>query len=296
MIMSYFDLIANQIVPLYPIPTGMSPAGKLREPVCAVIFDVYGTIIVSQSGDISIAKNQAQTASQLNDLIENYGYQGNVDDLIHNFFGLIAADHGTMRQKGIDYPEVEIDHIWRQVLGTEDIETARRFAIQFEMIVNPGYLMPQLTNVLSALRNSGMHLGIISNAQFFTPLLFQVLCGDSPENIGFEAGLIFYSYQHGVAKPSRRLFHLAARALKAIGIEPENTIYVGNDMLNDILPATAEGFQTALFAGDKRSLRLREDDPRCQNVNPDLIITELPQLVNRITTGKPIKAGQDESA
>jgi len=41
---------------------------------------------------------------------------------------------------------------------------------------------------------------------------------------------------------------------------------------------------------------LREDDPRCQDVNPDLIITELPQLVNRITTGKPIKAGQDESA
>ena len=209
-----------------------------------------------------------------------------------DFFYSIDSDHQAMRQKGIDSPEVQIDQIWMQVLGTENIEAARRFAIQFEMIVNPGYPMPQMTNVLSVLQNSGMRLGIISNAQFFTPLLFQVLCGDIPENIGFEAGLIFYSYQHGVAKPSRRLFQLAARALKTMGIEPENALYVGNDMLNDMLPATVEGLQTALFAGDKRSLRLREDDPRCEGVTPDLIITDLSQLIRRITPdqnleGKP---------
>jgi putative hydrolase of the HAD superfamily len=53
-------------------------------------------------------------------------------------------------------------------------------------------------------------------------------------------------------------------------------------MLNDMLPAYAEGFQTALFAGDKRSLRLREDDPRCKNLSPDLVITDLRQLVKQV--------------
>ncbi|MBS3759794.1 MAG: HAD family hydrolase, partial [Desulfobacterales bacterium] len=98
------------------------------------------------------------------------------------------------------------------------------------------------------------------------------------EKMGFSPGLIFYSYQYGVAKPSRRLFQLAAGELKKMGIEEEDALYVGNDRLNDILPAKTEGFQTALFAGDKQSLRLREGDSRCTGVIPDLVITALNQL------------------
>ncbi len=39
------------------------------------------------------------------------------------------------------------------------------------------------------------------------------------------------------------------------------------------------GLKTALFAGDQRSLRLREHDPRCSTLEPDLIITKLSQLL-----------------
>jgi len=46
-------------------------------------------------------------------------------------------------------------------------------------------------------------------------------------------------------------------------------------MLNDIQPSGELGFRTALFAGDERSLRLREGDRRVENVSPDLIITDL---------------------
>jgi len=53
-------------------------------------------------------------------------------------------------------------------------------------------------------------------------------------------------------------------------------------MLNDIYPANAIGFQTALFAGDQRSLRLRTDDPRCVNLKPDLVLTDLAQLLKYI--------------
>lgn len=281
--MSHTDLIAKYIAPLYPIPTDMTPGGALRKPVKAVLFDVYGTLFVSRSGDISVAKTEAQTARRLDSLVAAYAYPGSVDDLINAFFHTIKSAHETMRQQGVDFPEVEIDRIWMDVLGTGDIDTARRFAIEFEMIVNPGWPMPQMVDVLSALRNSGMHLGIISNAQFFTPLLFKVFCGDVPENMGFQAGLIFYSYRHRTAKPSRRLFQLAAAQLKAMGIDAETALYVGNDMLNDIMPAVAEGFQTALFAGDKRSLRMRHNDSRCNGVVPDLFITRLDQLISRTT-------------
>ncbi|MBS3758752.1 MAG: HAD family hydrolase, partial [Desulfobacterales bacterium] len=207
--MAYTDLMAKYIAPLHPIPAGMRPSGELKKPVKAVLFDVYGTILISQSGDISIAKNKAQTASRLKDLIKTYRYAGSVDDLVDAFFYAIESTHEAMHRQGIDFPEVAIDRIWMQVLGATDIETARRFAIEFEMIANPGYPMPHLADILTSLRDKGMIMGIISNAQFFTPILFETLCGAPPEKMGFSPGLIFYSYQYGVAKPSRRLFQLA---------------------------------------------------------------------------------------
>lgn len=42
-----------------------------------------------------------------------------------------------------------------------------------------------------------------------------------------------------------------------LGIESSQTLYVGNDMLNDIYPAQQLGLKTAFFAGDQRSLRKR---------------------------------------
>ena len=49
-------------------------------------------------------------------------------------------------------------------------------------------------------------------------------------------------------------------------------------MLKDVYPANHFGMKTALFAGDKRSLKWREDDERCKDLLPDLIITSLSQL------------------
>jgi putative hydrolase of the HAD superfamily len=91
--------------------------------------------------------------------------------------------------------------------------------------------------------------------------------------------LTFYSYRFEVAKPSLALFRLAVEKLRLKGVSPSAALYIGNDMLNDIYPAKTIGFQTALFAGDKRSLRLRTDDPRCKNLNADIIITDLIQLI-----------------
>jgi putative hydrolase of the HAD superfamily len=40
------------------------------------------------------------------------------------------------------------------------------------------------------------------------------------------------------------------------------------------------GFRTALFAGDARSYRPRQGDPRVESVVPDLVITSLSMLLS----------------
>ena len=122
--------------------------------------------------------------------------------------------------------------------------------------------------------------GIISNAQFYTPLLLEKFLNASLKKAGFADDLLIFSYQTEYAKPSEHLFHLAKRRLEKRGIATGETLYLGNDMLNDILPAQKIGFKTALFAGDKRSLRLRQDDGRCKDTVPDIIITDLLQLLD----------------
>ena len=125
-------------------------------------------------------------------------------------------------------------------------------------------------------------MGIISNAQFYTPLFMEWFLGRPMTDLGFDPELMIYSYQQQQAKPSLSLFRLAAARLKNKRIPEKAVIYLGNDMLNDIYPAHTVGFNTALFAGDARSLRLRAKDPRCKNLSPDLIITELLQILDHL--------------
>ena len=139
--------------------------------------------------------------------------------------------------------------------------------------------MPGLMETLEALRSREVLLGIISNAQFYTSYTIQALLGKTPEELGFQAEFCIWSFLEGEGKPSPALFvKLQQRLLKA-GIYPQEVLYVGNDILKDIMPASSVGWKTALFAGDKRSLRLRREDQRVASVQADYVIDDLRQLL-----------------
>jgi putative hydrolase of the HAD superfamily len=161
----------------------------------------------------------------------------------------------------------------------DDPERLEAFAMAYEMAVNPVYPMPGIEDLLSACREQNLLLGIISNAQFYTARLIEQLLGTSLDMCGFDPQLTFYSYRFRSAKPSNFMFQLAAEVFSRREILPSSVLYVGNDMRNDILPAKTIGFQTALFAGDQRSLRRRSDDADCRHLVPDVIVTDLRQLI-----------------
>jgi len=215
-------------------------------------------------------------------LLQKFNIRKTPRDIVNELHVAIEDKHRQLRNEGIEYPEIEIDQIWKRILEFKDLEYVRRFAIEYELIVNPVYPMPYLKKTLAFCREQNLAMGIISNAQFFTPLLFEWFLHASPEDLGLHSELIFLSYQLGHAKPSLVPFEKAAGVMNAMGLSTDASLYVGNDMLNDIYPAKQLGFQTALFAGDKRSLRLRTDDARCINLSADLVLTDLGQLIAHI--------------
>ncbi len=276
------DLISKYITPLSPLPTSLNQSGNLKENIKCLLFDIYGTLFISGSGDISIAKENLTETEKLDQLLAKFKISKNSGAILKDFFACIEKKHEELKENGTDFPEVEIDRIWMNVLKNNNINTVRMFALLFELIVNPVYPMPNLKKMLSVCKEKKMPTGIISNAQFYTPYLFNWFLGLDLEKLGFYSDLVIFSYRFGCAKPSMSLFQIAVEKLKNMNIPASSALYIGNDMLKDIYPAKKAGFKTALFAGDARSLRLRRDDLRCKNLSPDLVITDLIQLLDYI--------------
>ena len=288
------NLIQEHAAALDPRPTGQDFHTPTLSGIRAVVFDVYGTLIVSGVGDISLA-GAGGRSEQIRQALSAYGLeiQDREADLAAAFHETIVALQQKRREEGIDHPEVEIREVWEQFLeewntrellrGELTLKKIEHIAVHYEMAVNPVWPMPGLAKVLESLAQRAIPTGIISNAQFFTPLLFPALTGKSLEAFQVEERCSIWSYREREAKPSTHLYEKAAEKWKACHqISPGEILYIGNDMRNDIWPAHEVGFKTALFAGDLRSLRLREDHPQASRIKPDWIVTDLLQILTAL--------------
>jgi putative hydrolase of the HAD superfamily len=281
----------RDLKPLEPLPTGMSDRLFSLAQTRAVLFDIYGTLLVSASGDVESTEfTEASIVSSMRDAAVALKDPHTVGrETIDIFRGQIAARHSSLKEKGMPYPEVDIVEVWEAVirlleergLVRSSPETDyRRLALRFEVSNNPVYPMPDMKAALEGLRRRGVVLGIISNAQFITPILMNYfLSGRVSEDQRvppFSSDLTLFSFEWGRAKPDPWLFAEAKRRLAAMNIAPEQAVYVGNDMLKDIAPARNAGFKALLFAGDRRSLRLREKE--LGDIQPHGIVTGLSRI------------------
>jgi len=140
------------------------------------------------------------------------------------------------------FPEIDLRRLWATLLGVDEVST--EWLTELEHARQPLRLMPSARETPAMLSARGFALGLLSNAQADTlPTLCREL-GAKP----FVDDLCVLSYQHGVAKPSPRLFQLLVARLATRGIVPEAAVLVGNDPLHDILPAKAIGMKTVLLA------------------------------------------------
>ena len=277
--------------PLDPLPTETPADLRELDGVKAVLFDVYGTLVISGSGDVGV--NAAAGRSEAFEAaLDAAGMSGRMSggEGVAALRRRIEEDHAEARADGIDYPEVSITDVWHRVLDKPDSHlkgprAPMRVSLEYECRTNPTWAMPHAAETLRELKGRGLLLGIVSNAQWFTPALFPAHLGDTRGGFGFDPDVQAWSWQHRRAKPGTFLYEYAAEKLAAKDIAPHEVLYVGNDLLNDCTPAQAVGFRTALFAGDARSLRLREGDDRVTDTRQTVTVTDLRQIVECLPAG-----------
>ncbi len=256
-----------------------------------MLFDVYGTILTARKGEVGThapSPDRAATSA-----LRAVGFHprrsGAGERATALLAAAIAADHKRKRNAGTKYPEVEIRRIWTRVLTrltkegyfSKPMNAAiiEQLCVEHECRTNPVWPMPGLHGVLKMLANAKLKIGLVSNAQFYTPLILAALPGTGWNKAWFDHDLCAWSYQLAEAKPSNKLIQLSLHALRMRhGVSPEQTAMVGNDVLNDLLPAAQFGCKTMLFAGDAGALRLRENIPACSRFIPDVVLTGLNQI------------------
>ena len=270
------------IEPVQP-PSGYERlAGKpLPASPLAVAVDIYGTLLASAASEPGTAF-PPDTASRLRALVE--------------------ADHAHARERGIPWPEVDAISVFSRALTQDGTAPSREEAAlacaRWECMANPCSAMPGAARFLELCRGKDIPLGLVSNAQFYTPYFVEAAFGlplfpsgtnrnDSIDragnatpdlNLGFEADLALWSYRTGRAKPDRWMFDALASRMAARGIPPEHVLYVGNDALNDCACAGEAGFMTVLFGGDSRSFRPRLDEVRVLSTPPSTFVRSWDEL------------------
>ena len=279
--------------PMEPVPTETRAKLQKLKDIRFVIYDFYGTLFLSGVGDIGIDDGTSD-AGLMNDALRGARISVSAPKAgsrsLELYSSVVEAEIRNLKKEGIQTPEPDIRKIWKKVLNAlsdekliqtpEDEEAALRISVEFEARMNPVWPVKGVETTLQNLKQQGYHQGIISNSQFYTPLVLEALTGKTVTELGFDERLLHWSYKERMKKPDidfykrflDALIHAFPDAL------PDQVLYIGNDMLKDVWPASQLGMKTALFAGDMRSLKWRRNDERCKNLEPDLVITTFQQL------------------
>jgi putative hydrolase of the HAD superfamily len=297
--MEYIRKFLSETSIMEPAPTLLKPLYRPDPDVKACVFDVYGTILISASGDIDESVISADNLRMALDAagIELTGTSNShhhvLADMLDAFKNSVVKFHQAESTLERPYPEIDILQIWEQIIreySSRDILKlngnlcVKCFTFVFEVLSNRIYPMPGMVEVIDHLARKAVPLGIISNAQFYTPVILNFFLNGAiseQEHVPpFDSDLTVFSYQYKRSKPDIYLFELLkTRCREKFGMEAGEILFIGNDMFRDVYPACQAGFKTVLFAGDQKSLRLREDKPELKGITPDYIITDLGQLL-----------------
>lgn len=177
-----------------------------------------------------------------------------------------AAVFGAVIARGLDYRKT-----FQEFAPGFDLteQRAARAAAGSPEWFGEDDLYADVRPALSALRAAGLWVGIAGNQT--------VRAGRILKSLDLPSAMIATSDDWGVAKPDPAFFdHVAASA----PCRPEEILYVGDRLDNDIRPAASRGLQTALIRRGPWGV-IQQHDPDAERV-PTMRIDTLTELPGRV--------------
>lgn len=216
------------------------PSVKIR----AVIFDIYGTLL-----EVGPPPPDADVRWQSlwREMLHCEPSLSRLEFAIASS-RVIARHHETAHAQGIPWPEVHWPSVVIEVIpGLARLPHEEQSEFVFRQI-QTGHTTRMTAETAAALRcfkENGCVLGVASNAQAYTVReLHEALASHRLGMDLFERDLCFWSFEHGFSKPDPHVFRILTARLAARGIQPDETLMIGDREDNDVAPARAHGWQT----------------------------------------------------
>ncbi len=306
----YLEWVESKPSLIWPKPPAIVPldAGPYVKPlpeIKAVAWCIYGTLLQIHDGQLYHLHPQAlRMQVALQKTIDEFNMWNSMsrkpgqpwEYMLQQYTKLIDEGRLAATKKKGDTPELNSSGLWfklidrlvkneyeydRDTYGAED-ELALKVAYFFHAMLQGVGAMAGAADILDRLMQAGLKQGLLDDGQEFT--IQQVQRTLEKQKSGFSLGgvihpdLVALSHKFSVRKPSPSLFAIAAEQYQALGIEPQNVLYISHRLQDDLAVARKHGFRTALFAADEKVCKVTNADLRNPEWKPDRMITELGQV------------------
>ena len=278
--------------------------------VRAVTWNLYGTLLNIFGGQLLFEHpNKFVMDIALDKTVQEFKMWGSMTrkpgqpaDYMGEIYRRVIADLRLAPSPKEKHPEILSERVWETIVKKlqqkeYQYDTAffgplgdycRKIAYFFHASLQGTACYDGAAQALEQVHQAGLKQGLLADAQCFTSVqlqrgLTQQHCGVGIEQL-FDRSLRALSHEVGGHKPSERLFKQSLAQLQTLGIAPAQVLHVGSRLELDLLPAKKLGMRTALFAGDKESLLATREQLKDQATRPDVLLTELSQIVEIIGT------------
>jgi putative hydrolase of the HAD superfamily len=247
-----------------------------------ILFDINGTLI-----DIDTDECMDEIYRAVRQFLTYHGIYLHRGEIREQYYRIMDEQREA---SGEEYPEFDAVALWREFLirnlnpsrtvypkGLEDMPL---FLVHMYRGISRHRLelYPDVKFVLEELKTD-FSLAVVSDGQSTWAMPEMRATGID----GYFAPIVI-SGDHGFRKPDPRLFQAA---LEGIGAEPNEVLFVGNDMYRDVFGARQLGIKTVFFASNQGRQHM-------EDVAPDFIIYRFSELREAITFFKrhPPSRGQ----
>lgn len=231
------------------------------------VFDLYGTLadISTNEQDDSFCKKMALFYGRNNAPYERTVWKREFDMCLEECKGIMLnnTDAYYDEEQGV-YIEPSIDEVFKMLYMIKGIKADGALIkataeVYRTMSTNYIKLYPNVKNLLTALRENGYKVYLLTNAQksFTLPELRYLGIHNMFEDI-------VISSEVGRRKPDIQMFDTL---IKKNNLEPSECIMVGNDYESDIVGAENAGMQTCYV---KSNLSPKEDERK--EIKADMVV------------------------
>jgi HAD superfamily hydrolase (TIGR01549 family) len=202
------------------------------------------------------------------------GLEGFVEfgDSVFEKFSVVEAKEDRDVSDRLKFREV-VDSLFPDLPGPRKDELACEATRAFWHSATRSYpLRKSALRTLRELKAAGLRMGVVSNHHDYESLKAHL--EESGIDSYFE--VVLASEKEGVRKPNAVIFE---RSLRAIGVEKENAIFVGDSPRHDIVGARRAGLGTVLIDdGEQPEGWASYAGATGQEARPDYVIRDLSEL------------------